>query len=81
MEPAESDHSSDSSSILSLYYSSSSFEGSEESDSTSEHSDLDQESTVVEPYLYEPEDSDSSLPAEGNSSEHQDEDRLSNGKW
>jgi len=81
MESAESDRYSDSASIFSLYYSSSSFEGSEESDSASEHSDLDRESAVVEPYLYEPEDSDSSSSAEGDSSEHQDEDRLSNREW
>ena len=62
MEPVESDRSSNSGSILSLYYSSSSFEGNEESDSASEHSDLDRESTVIEPYLYEPEDSGLSSP-------------------
>ena len=64
MKPAESDHSSNSSRILSLYYSLSSFEESEESDSALEHSGLDRESTVIELYLYEPEDSSLSSPAD-----------------
>ena len=48
-EGAESDCSSDSASILSLCYSSSSFERSTNSDSASERGDLDRESAVLEP--------------------------------
>ena len=75
---AESDCSSDSSSILSLCYSSSSFERSTNSDSASERGG---ESAVLEPYLYEPEDSDSHGSAEEESSDSQDEERLSNKEW
>ena len=49
MDGAESDCSSDSASILSLCYSSSSFERSTNSDSASERVDLDRESAVLEP--------------------------------
>ena len=80
-EESKSDYSSDSGSVLSLCYSSSSFEGREDSDSDLESGDLDRESAVVEPYLYEPEDSDLPSPTENESSEHQDEDRLSNREW
>ena len=68
-------------SILSLCYSSSSFERSTNSDSASERGDLDRESAVLEPYLYEPEDSDSHGSAEEESSDSQDEERLSNKEW
>ena len=62
MDGAESDCSSDSASILTLCYSSS-----------SERDDVDRESAVLEPYLYEPEDSDSHGSAEEESSDSQDE--------
>ena len=75
MESAERDGSSNSEGVLSLSYSSSFFEWSEDSDVTSESGDLDREPTaVVAPYLYSPEDSDSPSPAENDSNnEDQDE--------
>ena len=76
-----SDSDSDSASILSLCYSSSSFERSTNSDSASERGDLDRESAVLEPYLYEPEDGDSHGSAEEVSSDSQDEESLSNKEW
>ena len=81
MDGAESDCSSDSASILTLCYSSSSFERSTNSNSASERDDVDRESAVLEPYLYEPEDSDSHGSAEEESSDSQDEERLNNKEW
>ena len=81
MDGAESDCSSDNASILSLCYSSSSFERSTYSYSASERGDLDRESEVFEPYLYEPEDSDSHGSAVEESSDSQDEERLNNKEW
>ena len=77
-EKSEIDHSSDGNSVLDLSYSSSSFEGSigsEDSDTT------DNESTVVEPYCYEPECSDSPLPSPHNSSDHEGVNRLTSNEW
>ena len=81
MDGVESDCSSDSASILTLCYSSLYFERSTDSDSTSERGVLDMESAVLEPYLYESEDSDSHASAEEESSDSQDEERLSNKEW
>ena len=67
-EESESDRSSDGNSILDLSYSSALFEGSiggKDSDNTNN------ESTVVEPYRYEPECSVSLLPSPHNSSDHE----------
>ena len=54
----ESNVSSDSASVLSLCYSSSSFEESSSSNSDLICSDSEQESSVIEPYLYEPKNND-----------------------
>ena len=77
-EESESDRSSDGNSVLDLSYSSSSFEGSiggEDSDTT------DNESTVVEPYRYEPECSDSPTPSPHNSSDHEGVNRITSNEW
>ena len=77
-EESENDRSSDGNSVLDLSYSSSLFEGSiggEASDTTVN------ESTVVEPYLYEPECSDSPSPSPHNSSNHEGVNRLTSNEW
>ena len=81
MDGAESDYSSVNASILSLCYSSSYFERSTDSDSASERGDLERESAVLEPYLYEPEDNDSHGSAVEESSDSQDVERLNNKEW
>ena len=79
----ESDISSDGASVLSLCYSSSSFEEIESSSSNSNliNSDFEQESSVIEPYLYEPEDNNSPLHAESEPSESEAVNRLASKDW
>ena len=77
----ESDVSSDSASALSLCYSSSSFEDSSSSNSDLICSDSEQESSVIEPYLYEPKDNDSPLRTESGSSESEAVNRLASKDW
>ena len=77
-EESESDRFSNGNSVLDLSYSSSSFRGSiggEDSDTT------DNESTVVEPYRYEPECSDTPSPSPHNSSDHEGVNRLKSNEW
>ena len=82
MERVESDGSSDSGSVLSLSYSSSSFDGSENGDAASESGESRGSATAVAPYMYGPEDSaESPSPTDDESSEDQDESRLENSEW
>ena len=68
----------DSSSVLSLCYSSSPFA----SQATSSSSDVDEESHTVEPYLYEPTDDEGSSDEAGESSDDESStERLGNTEW
>ena len=77
----ESNVSSDGASVLSLCYSSSSFEESSSSNSNLISNDSEQESSVIEPYLYEPEDNDSPLRTESEPSESEAVNRLASKDW
>ena len=79
MERAESDCSSNSDSVLSLSYSSSSFEGNENSDAISEAARIEvTRQRLCHTCIYGPEDSDLLSATEDESSEDQDESRLGN---